>query len=108
MKDSTKMILGVAVLSSLIALSSAVAANAQARNCGPRTMVVERLAEGYRETRQSIGMAANNVVVEVFASVSSGSWTIVVTQPTGISCLVASGQGFENLSEDLPPPGDPT
>ena len=103
------MILGVAVLSSLIALSSAVKADAQQqRNCAPREMVINRLADGYGETRQSIGMAANNAVVEVYASDESGSWTIIVTTPNGLSCLVASGQGFENLSEELPPQGDPT
>lgn len=33
-------------------------------NCAPRDMVVERLNEKYSETRQSIGLAANNAVVE--------------------------------------------
>ena len=64
----------------------------QARNCGPREIVVERLAEGYGETRQSIGLGANNAVIEVFASEESGTWTITVTTPNGQTCLVASGQ----------------
>lgn len=102
------MILGVTALSSLIALSSAVKGEAQTRNCGPRALVVDRLAEGYGETRQSIGLGANNAVVEVFASEETGTWTILVTSPAGVSCLVASGQSFENLSEELPTQGDPT
>ncbi len=84
----------------LLATTTDVAA--QERNCGPREVVVTRLAEGYGETRQSIGIGANNAVVEVFASAESGSWTITVTAPGGMTCLIASGQAFEELAEALP------
>ena len=73
--------------------------------CAPRDQVLERLATTYGETRQSIGLAENNAVLEVFASTESGSWTITVTLPTGQTCLVASGIAFETLAEVLPPAG---
>lgn len=76
------------------------------RNCAERARVIERLAEGYGETRQSIGLGANNSVIEVFASLETGTWTITVTAPSGITCLVASGQAFENLAEELRPAGE--
>lgn len=79
------------------------AAAQNSRNCAPRDAVVSRLAEGYGETRQSIGIGANNSVVEVFASEETGSWTITVTNPRGLTCLIASGQSFETLAEVLPP-----
>lgn len=88
----------------IIALATPLAG--QVRNCGPREAVVTRLAENYGETRQSMGLGSNNAVIEVFASDKTGSWTITVTQPNGMTCLVASGQGFERLSEILPPKGD--
>lgn len=72
------------------------------QNCGPRDAVIERLAEGYGETRQAIGLGANNTVMEVFASLETGTWTITVTNPNGLMCLAASGQAFEALSETLP------
>lgn len=78
----------------------------QQRNCGPRDIVVTRLAEGYGETRQSMGLGANNAVIEVFASEESGSWTITVTTPNGMTCLVASGQAYEPLAEALPAKGN--
>ena len=77
-------------------------------NCAPREVVVERLAERYRETRQSMGLGANSAVVEVFASRETGTWTITVTTPQGMTCLVASGQAFQTLNDPLPPAGDPT
>lgn len=76
------------------------------RNCAPRPMVLERLAEGYGETRRSIGLGANNAIVEVFASSETGTWSITVTLPTGVTCLVASGESFETLAETLPAQGD--
>lgn len=79
---------------------------AQGRNCAPRPVVLERLADQYGETRQSIGVASNNAVVEVFASGETGTWSITVTLPDGMTCLVASGQSFETLAEALPAQGD--
>ena len=78
---------------------------AQQGNCAPRDVVLQRLAEGYGETRQAIGLGGNNAVVEVFAS-EVGSWTITVTLPNGVTCLIASGQAYEQLAEALPAKGD--
>ncbi|MEP3638344.1 MAG: hypothetical protein ABJN14_13935 [Paracoccaceae bacterium] len=82
------------------------AAAQSARNCGPRDLIVGRLAEGYGETRQSMGLGANNAVVEVFASAETRTWTITITTPNGMTCLVASGQSFEELAEALPAKGN--
>lgn len=64
--------------------------------CGTRTAFVQRLKERYSEQPISIGLATNGVVIEVFAA-SSGSFTILVTRPEGVSCLVASGEGWQEL-----------
>ena len=53
-----------------------------------------------------MGLAARGSVVEVFASDETGTWTITVTNPAGVTCLVASGQSFEALAEALPPEGN--
>ena len=87
------------------ALFSASAAHAT-QQCGDRTKVLDRLASKYGESRQSMGLAANNGVVEIFASDDTGTWTILVTQPNGKTCLVASGQAFENLEEVTIAAGD--
>ena len=81
----------------------------QARNCAPRDLVLARLSASYGETRQSVGLGSNNVVVETFASSETGTWTITITMPTGLTCLVASGQAFETAAVALPditPPPD--
>ncbi len=76
--------------------------------CATRDQVVAALATKYGETRNSIGLAANNTLMEVWASEKTGTWTITVTMPSGVTCMVASGQGYEGLSEVLSVPGEPT
>ncbi len=81
-------------------------AEAQTRTaCAERTTVVKRLAEKYGETLQSLGLHQNNAVVEVYASDETGSWTILMTRPDGVACLMASGQMWEAQAGELIPKG---
>jgi len=86
-------------------LSVPFMAQAQGQNCAARDSVVARLASKYGESRQSIGMAPKGRVIEVFASLETGTWTITVTLPDGTTCLVASGQSYEALDEPVEPAG---
>ena len=74
--------------------------------CAPRAAVVAQLAERYGETPRGIGMAGDSAVIEIFVS-DSASWTITATLTNGLSCLLASGQGWETLEANLPARGDP-
>lgn len=93
-------------LAGLLLLPFAQAAQA-GPPCAPRDQVVAHLGSKYAETRRAMGLAGNNMVVEVFAAEGTGTWTITVTTPEGMTCLVASGQGFEAMAEELPAAGDP-
>ena len=94
----------------LLALSVAVTAMAltafparsQPTNCGERAALVERLGSRYGESRQSVGVAANRSVVEVYANPATGSWSITVPLPNGTMCLVASGMSYEALAAVAP------
>lgn len=77
-----------------------------AAQCAPRDQVMVTLAEKYEESRQAIGLAGPQAVMELYAS-AAGSWTIMVTMPDGMSCLLASGQGYQALLEPAPAKGDP-
>ena len=81
-----------AILIAAALIAPALAQAQSQNNCGNREVVVDRLSSKYGESRQSIGMAPKGRVVEVFASLETGTWTITVTTPNGITCLVASGQ----------------
>ncbi len=100
----TKML--AAIMLGLAGLCVALPAQAGSQ-CAPRETVLGTLAGEYGEARRGVGLAANNGVVEVFASAQSGSWTITVTLANGMTCLVASGQNYETVAEELPARGDP-
>ena len=97
----TALALTTTLLTSALILAAPVSAQS-ARNCAAHEAVVARLAEAYGESRQSIGLGANNAVVEVFASAETGTWTITVTAPGGPTCLVAAGQAYQQVAEALP------
>lgn len=92
-------------LGALLAASHALHAQGAAQ-CADRDTVVERLASRYGETRQSIGLGHNNSVIEVFASVTTGTWTITVTSASGVTCLIASGEAYESMAEAPPIPAE--
>lgn len=81
-------------------------AEAQSRPCAERAVVIERLETRLGQTRQSMGFNRANGVVEVFASDETGTWTILVTTPTGQSCLIASGEMWEPNAEFLGKAGE--
>lgn len=82
------------VASTLMLASEAASAN---RICGKRDAIVSQLKSKYGEVAQSRGFAQGAGLVEIYANNASGSWTIVVTHPTGVSCLMASGEAFEAM-----------
>ena len=88
----------------LIVAAHAASAGTQ---CGTRAAILAQLADKWGETRRSVGIAANNMVMETFASPATQSWTITVTTPDGKTCLIATGESFEPVTDALPASGDP-
>ena len=78
----------------------------QNQNCGNYGEVVNRLADGYGETRRSRGLASPTQAVEMFANDDTGTWTLLTSTPTGRACVVGSGRFYEEFDDALPPPGD--
>lgn len=72
---------------------------AQDQNCGPREAIVARLADGFGEGQQMIGLAANGAIIEVFGNPETGSWTLLLSRADGISCLMAAGEYFQNIAQ---------
>lgn len=64
--------------------------------CGERTNFVETLDSKYHESPKAIGIANQTNLVEVFTS-EKGTWTIMVTQPTGKTCIIAAGSSWADL-----------
>ncbi|MEM9736358.1 MAG: hypothetical protein AAF908_07110 [Pseudomonadota bacterium] len=72
-------------------------ADARAALCGKREQIVKQLEGRYGEAPTAIGLADGAGVMEIYANPTSGSWTIVITNPQGLTCLMAAGQAFERM-----------
>jgi hypothetical protein len=90
-------------LAAIIAASPALAQTPS--QCAPRDRLLAHLATKYDESPRAVGLAANSTLMEVFASEASGTWTITVTTPQGLTCMIASGTGYEPVA--APAPGVP-
>ena len=84
----------------LVTLCSTGIATAQ-QQCAERADILEVLSSRYGETPISLGVAASCQLVEVLSSDQGASWTIIVTSPEGVSCLVASGDGWRTLAPTI-------
>ncbi len=81
----------------LVAVATALALPAAAQTvCGERGKFIDGLSNNFKEAPAAIGLASNGNVLEVLTSIG-GTWTIIVTRPGGVSCVVASGEAWEDL-----------
>lgn len=74
--------------------------------CMERSDALKQLSTQYSEAPVAMGIANNGGVLEILVSQTGNSWTIMVTMPSGISCLVAAGNSWESLPvmSSLDPP----
>ncbi|MCV3207977.1 hypothetical protein OHD62_15140 [Mesorhizobium sp. YC-39] len=83
------------VLAGALALGTN-AASAQYQFCVEHGDLVAHLSEQFQERQYAFGLIGQVAVMEVFVA-KSGTWTIVVTDLAGRSCLVAAGDNWENV-----------
>lgn len=62
--------------------------------CGPHAAMVERLTKQFQESRKAAGLSQQAELIEVYAG-NTGSWTIMVTSPAGLSCIVVAGEAWQ-------------
>jgi hypothetical protein len=79
-------------------IASTAMAQAQPQ-CNERDNVLALLAKKYKETPIAAGVTNTGGLVEVLTDIKSGTWTIIVTTPQGMSCLVAAGEGWRNMEQ---------
>lgn len=83
----------IALASALLPLAAPVAhGQGQPLKCGPRADVVETLGAKYEEQLIGGGLAGESRILEVWRAADGASWTILLTEAEGKSCIVASGE----------------
>lgn len=77
----------------------------EAPGCGPREELVAQLARDWGESGRATGLIGSRAMIEVYASDSTGTFSIIATLPDGRACLIAAGDNFAPVAPE--PPSDP-
>jgi hypothetical protein len=64
--------------------------------CSARSNFLKHLGASHAEAPSAMGLTSSGKVVEILTS-EKGTWTIIVTNPDGVSCVVAAGDAWENV-----------
>lgn len=89
-----KRILTSALLFGMVATGPPAAA----MTCAPRVDLVDRLSTEFDETLTATGLQNARSLVEVWSSPDRGSFTILVSHPNGISCVVSTGKNWTSIA----------
>lgn len=87
----------LAALVAIGVLLTAPTVTAHTLTCGERRDFIDHLENHYDEKRAVYGLNSNGRLIEVFVG-PSGSWTILTSDPTGISCVLDSGEGWRPVA----------
>ncbi len=68
-----------------------------AQVCAARDGLLTQLERKYGEVPVAIGVADGRLV-ELLTAKDGMTWTIILTSPQGVSCLIASGEGWQPLA----------
>jgi hypothetical protein len=88
---ATAAIAGVALAGSFAGAAEA------AQKCGKHEDIVKVLASKYQESRRAMGLVSAQSVMEIYMS-PKGTWTMLVSNTKGESCIVAAGEAWQELA----------
>lgn len=63
--------------------------------CHSHAELARQLHDRYDETPVSLGLQGNGNLLQVYSSARTGTWTVVSTMPSGIACILAAGDRWQ-------------
>ena len=85
------------VLGAITATAAGAQSIPESMACGSREEMTERLKRTFGEAQTGLGLVSAARVLEVWSSEETGTWTILMTDPDGQSCLVAAGEAWKTV-----------
>ncbi len=89
-KFSATLLLGA------VAIGHPAAADQAPAACGPHTDVIKALGDKFHETQSATALTSAGTLLEVLTANDGATWTIIVSRPDGLSCVVAAGQNWQD------------
>ena len=72
-------------------------AGAQYQHCVDHGELVATLTEKFQEKQIAFGLIGRMAIMEVYVG-AAGSWTVIVSDTHGRSCIVAAGDNWESTA----------
>jgi len=103
---SLKLIYGIAMFAVLFLLPSGHISAGQSVQpaCGDRAKVLSGLSAEYSESPVALGVTASGGLIELLSAPDGKTWTILYTRPDQVTCLVASGESWQEITPETTGP----
>lgn len=62
--------------------------------CTSHEKMTDALGGKFGEKRKAIGLVSNSGLMEVYVS-EKGTWTVILTNPAKVACIVAAGHSWD-------------
>ncbi len=82
---STSLVFGMATLAPPVAST---------QTCGPRDPLIRKLTKRYQEVSRGFGLSSATQVVEFWVSNRTGTFSVLLTYPNGVTCILATGSNW--------------
>ena len=79
----------------ILPLSSAPAEAQQL--CSERGKVIGQFSKVYKETPVAGGLTRDGRLIEILSTGDGSTWTIVISKPSGETCVMMAGEGWRPL-----------
>lgn len=97
----TGFLLGITAVALTLMLGAAPVAAAGA--CAAHEAVAKQLEHRYAEAPVARGLAQSGKLLQVFSAKDGQTWTVVMIRPDGISCIVATGRFWQEVTPKAEP-----
>ena len=71
-----------------------------ATNCAPQQNIIDYLQNKWGETVYSSGVDSNGYIMETTVNKKTGSWSIILTRPMSLTCIVGHGDGWKSINPE--------
>jgi hypothetical protein len=68
--------------------------------CGPRKALLLKLTNDRDQQPSSVALTNDGQLLEVVKRDSDLAWAILITSPQGLSCIIATGDNWQNKKID--------
>lgn len=83
------------VVAVLLLVLGTMATGAQTLTCAPRAEIASFLKDKFQELQDAYGLVGDKAVLELYISDGGATWTLVLTDISGRSCILAAGDNWE-------------